>query len=207
MTTFTKITDSNLETITALDLREEAADSVAKGELVWFFRGARSQVAVFDNGRAGLATGADAVWGEADTVGADGEADGWAMVADDAGTRFDAEGIELCCYEGCRDHATHEDDEGDRCCKDHAAKSYEYVEIVGGDESVELLSDETIARQYVRAMRELGYTVEVRRARHGEATGTHLRNSDGTVRAYRTDSMDAVDSYKWDSEKTLDQLI
>lgn len=207
MTTFIKITADSLETITALDVREEAADSVAKGELVWFFRGERSQVAVFDNGRAALATGADAVWGEAGTVGADGEADGWAMVADDAGTRFDAEGRELCCYEGCRDHATHEDNDGDRCCKDHAAKSYEYVEIVGGDESVELLSDESIAQRFCTVMREIGYSVEVRKARHGEALGTHLRNGDGTLRAYRTDCMDAIDSYKWDSEKALYALV
>ena len=211
MTTFTKITAENLETITALDLREEAADSVAKGELVWFaqgeYGGVRTQVVAFDNGRAGLADGANAAWGDGDVIGDDGEADGWTLTLDQDGRRIDVNGREFCCYEGCRDHATHDDNYGDRCCKDHAAKSYEYVEIVGGDASVELLSDETIARRYVRAMFELGYTVEVRRARHGEATGTHLRNSDGTVRAYRTDSMDAVDSYKWDSEKTLDQLI
>lgn len=207
MTTFTKITADSIETITEMDLRAEAAAAVARGELVWFaqgeYAGTRTQVVAFDNGRAGLAAGANAAWGEGDVIGDDGEAASWTLTLDEDGKRLNVDGRELCCYEGCTAHATEEDSEGDACCERHYWQEETFVELHDfGGASL----DADSARKYRDEMAELGWTVEVREPRSGEAEGTYYRKSDGTLQILGY-SIEVPASYEQDSHRAYDRAL
>lgn len=217
MTTFTKITAETVETIGALDLREEAAEAIERGEVVWYRRSGgyneeATQVAVFDNDRVGVCYGGGAVWGDSCVdIDADGNATAWKARLDDLGSLgegvwVDGDGRECCCYVGCEGHSSTEwiDSEGDRCCSLHWAQDYDYVQIVAGEPDV--LSDETIANAYVAAMGERGWSVEVRGLRRSEAEGTYCRQSDGTLQILGY-SVPVPEDFRADSQRVIDSLI
>lgn len=212
MNTFTKITAENVDSICALDLRAEAAEAVERDEVVWYRRSDKAEVVVLDNDRVGVAYNANAAWGESMVdIDEDGNATAWKALLDERGSLeervwVDADGRECCCYEGCQGHSSTEwiDSEGDRCCSLHWAQDSEYVQLVAGEPDV--LSDESIAAQYVAAMSERGWSVEVRPLRGSEAEGTYYRKSDGTLQILGY-SIPVPSDFRLDSDRVIDSLI
>lgn len=112
----------------------------------------------------------------------------------------------LCCYEGCDAVATTTDNDGDECCAECAAKNSRWVIVTDLSEDARWC-DAGMAEQLEETLADLGYEVEIREPRRGEAEGTYLYWDDGQYSMPREERGNALEHLNEVIRRAWNKLI